>query len=244
MATAGPTETSPLAALQSRLGYTFRDPSLLEHAVTHPSFRQDHPESPGSNQRLEFLGDAVLQLILTRRLFELFPDEREGLLTKRRAVLSKGSFLAQMARDAGLEGCLRLGASEEATGGRTKASALEDVFEALVGAIFLDSDLATASLIVLAIYGPLPARLAGAEDSENPKGRLQELVQPAHGNAALRYEVAATEGADHARAFEIVVYLHDRALGRGRGTSKKLAEEEAARAALVELAHNPDPTPC
>jgi len=231
---------SQTAALQARLGYAFRDPSLLEDALTHPSYRQDHPESPGSNQRLEFLGDAVLQLVLTQRLFEIYPEEREGVLTKRRAILSKGAFLARLARDIGLEACLRMGASEEATGGRSKASALEDVFEALVGAIFLDSDLPAAALAVLGIYGPLPERLAGAEDSENPKGRLQELVQPVHGNAALRYEVAATEGADHARAFEIVVYLHDRLLGRGRGPSKKLAEEEAARAALLELGRNPE----
>ena len=233
-------QPSPLDALQRRLGYAFRDRFLLESAVTHPSYRQDHPESQASNQRLEFLGDAVLQLILTQRLFEIFPEEREGLLTKRRAVLSKGAFLAQLARDIGLQGCLRMGASEEATGGRTKASALEDVFEALVGAIFLDSDLSTASLVVLGIYGPLPARLLGAEESENPKGRLQELVQPLHGNDALRYEVAATEGADHARAFEIVVFLHDRALGSGRGPSKKIAEEAAARAALLELSKSPD----
>jgi ribonuclease-3 len=234
-----PADPSPLDLLQRRLGYAFRTPSLLEKAVTHPSYRQDHPGSPGSNQRLEFLGDAVLQLILTRRLFEIFPDEREGVLTKRRAVLTKGAFLSQIARDLGLEGCLRMGASEEATGGRKKASALEDVFEALVGAIFLDSDLAAVSGIVLGIYGPLPDRLSGAEDFENPKGRLQELIQPGHGNDALRYEVVATEGAEHARAFEIVVSLHNRPLGRGRGPSKKQAEEAAARAALVELEKDP-----
>jgi ribonuclease-3 len=233
-------EPLQLDTLQRRLGFAFRDRSLLEGAVTHPSYRQDHPGNPASNQRLEFLGDAVLQLILTQRLFEIFPDEREGTLTKRRAVLSKGAFLAGLARDIGLEGCLRMGASEEATGGRSKASALEDVFEALVGAIFLDSDLSTTALVVLGVYGSLPDRLQGAEESENPKGRLQELVQPSHGNSALRYEVAAIEGADHARAFEIVVFLHDRALGRGRGPSKKLAEEAAARAALLELAKSPD----
>jgi ribonuclease-3 len=229
-----------LETLQQRIAYDFRDRALLERAITHPSYRQGHREARGGNQRLEFLGDAVLQLILTQKLFEIYPEEREGALTKRRAALTKGAFLTQLARDIGLEACLRLGASEEATGGRSKAAALEDVFEALVGALFLDGDLATARRVVLGIYGPLPDRLEGFEDQENPKGRLQESVQLAHGNNALRYDVVAVEGADHARAFEVAVFFRDRPLGRGRGPSKKLAEEAAARMALEELEKNPE----
>jgi ribonuclease-3 len=231
--------TTPLDALQARLGYDFRDKGLLEEALTHPSYAQDHPESKGSNQRLEYLGDAVLQLILTEELFRANPSEREGALTKRRAALTRGAFLTGLARDIGLDTCLRLGASEEASGGRTKASALEDAFEALVGALFLDGGIDRTRRALLAVYGPLADRLAGVEDSENPKGRLQESIQPAHGNHALRYEVVGTEGADHARAFEVAVFLHDRPLGRGRGPSKKSAEEAAARAALAELGRNP-----
>jgi ribonuclease III len=230
-----PADPSPLDRLQQRLAYVFRDIGLLERATTHPSYMQDHPETGGSNQRLEFLGDAVLQLILTQELFRAYPEEREGSLTKRRAALSKGLFLTRLARDIGLEACIRLGASEEASGGRTKASALEDVFEALVGALFLDSDLERTRRVVLGVYGPLSDRLEAIGESENPKGRLQESIQPLHGNSALRYEVVATEGADHARAFEVAVFLNERPLGRGRGRSKKLAEEEAARAALAEL---------
>ena len=225
---------SPLADLQQRLAYAFRDARLLESAVTHPSWLPEHPGVKESNQRLEFLGDAVLQLLLTEALFQLFPDEREGELTRRRAALTKGVFLAQLAREIGLETCLRLGTSEEASGGRTRAAALEDTLEALVGAIYLDSDLPTARRVVLALYGPLPERLA-RETADNPKGRLQELVQPRHGNDALRYEVTRTEGADHARAYEVRVFLLDRPLGTGRGTSKKLAEEAAAHAALAAL---------
>jgi ribonuclease-3 len=231
---------SPLAALQQRIAHDFRDPALLECAVTHPSYRQGHPEARGGNQRLEFLGDAVLQLVLTQKLFETYPEEREGALTKRRAALTKGAFLTQLARDIGLEACLLLGASEEATGGRTKAAALEDVFEALVGALFLDGEFAAARRVVLGIYGSLPDRLEGFEEQENPKGRLQESVQAAHGNHALRYEVVAIEGADHARAFEVAVFFHGRPLGRGRGPSKKLAEEAAAKMALEELEKNPE----
>jgi ribonuclease-3 len=223
---------TPLDALQQRIGCLFQDPKLLERSVTHTSFLQDHAEAGESNQRLEFLGDAVLQLILTEALFHLFPGEREGVLSKRRAALTKGSFLAQLAREIGLDACLRLGAGEEGSGGRSKASVLEDAFEALVGAVHLDLGLAATRAAVLAIYGDLGLRLASTEEGENPKGRLQELVQPTHGNQALRYEVVRVEGADHARAYEVAVYLRERSIGQGRGTSKKLAEEAAARAAL------------
>lgn len=220
--------------LQTRLGYAFRDAALLERALTHTSFLPEHP-GVESNQRLEFLGDAVLQLVLTEALFQLFPADREGPLSRRRATLANGVFLAQLARDIGLDTTLRLGASEESTGGRSRASALGDAFEAVIGAVYLDSDFTTARQIVLALYGDLSARLAVVGDDDNPKGRLQERVQPTHGNDALRYEVTATDGADHARAYEVVVRLLDQPIGRGRGTSKKLAEEAAAREALKNL---------
>jgi ribonuclease-3 len=224
-----------LEQLQQRLGYGFRDPSLLTLALTHTSYLPEHPEAAESNQRLEFLGDAVLQLILTEEIFQMFPGDREGLLSKRRATLAKGVFLVELARELCLDRCLLIGSSEEATGGRQRGSALEDAFEAVVGAVYLDSDLETARRVVLALYGPLAERLSAMEHEDNPKGRLQELVQPLHGNHALRYEVAGVEGEDHARAYEIAVFLNDRPLGRGRGTSKKLAEESAARAALETL---------
>lgn len=226
---------APLDQLQARLTYTFRDPALLERAVTHTSYLPEHPDVAESNQRLEFLGDAVLQLTLTEALFHLYPGDREGLLSRRRAALTKGAFLAELARQIELDACLRLGTSEETTGGRQRAGALEDAFEALLGALFLDSDFATARRIILGLYGHLPDHLASLEDTENPKGQLQELVQPAHGNNALRYEVTAVEGQDHARAYEVSVFLLDRPLGTGRGSSKKSAEEAAARIALATL---------
>jgi len=225
----------PLEALVARVGHDFKDPALLARALTHPSYLPEHPEASENNQRLEFLGDAVLQLILTESLFELYPGEREGGLSKRRAALTKGAFLAELAREAGLDACLRLGASEETTGGRDRASTLEDAFEALVGALYLDGGLPAARRMVAAIYGDLAGRLASVGETDNPKGRLQELLQPVHGNNALRYEVVAAEGADHARAYEVAVFLLDRELGRGRGPSKKLAEEAAARAALAAV---------
>lgn len=225
----------PLATLQQRLGHTFRDVALLERALTHPSLLQEQPELLESNQRLEFLGDAVLQLILTEALFQQFPGEREGMLSKRRAALANGPFLTRLAGEIGLDGCLRLGASEESTGGRGRASNLEDAFEATVGAVYLDSDLGTVRGMVRGVYGDLSARLAGMDTSENPKGRLQELAQAAHGNNALRYEVIQITGEDHAREYSVEVYLLERPLGVGRGPSKKVAEEAAARVALAAL---------
>jgi ribonuclease-3 len=228
-----------LGRLQARIGHVFRDPALLERALTHASWLQDNPGFPGNNQRLEFLGDSVLQLVLTEALFDLFPADREGELTKRRAVLGKGEFLSQLAREIGLDACLRLGANEEASGGRSRDAALEDAFEALVGAVNLDAGLEGARAVVLRAYGDLGARLGSLEGDANPKGRLQEIVQPIHGNQAIRYEVMGTEGAAHQREYEVAVFLLERRLGSGRGPSKKQAEEEAARSALATLEAGP-----
>jgi ribonuclease-3 len=226
---------SPLDLLQARLGHTFRDPRLLERALTHPSILQESPGFDGNNQRLEFLGDAVLQLVLSDELFQLFPLEREGGLSRRRSVLANGTFLAGLAREAGIADCLRLGHSEEATGGRNRTSSLEDAFEAVIGAVYLDGGLPAARAAVQRLYGDIHSRLQASEPGDNPKGRLQEIVQPEHGNFALRYELINAEGEDHARTYETAVFLHDRRLGTGRGPSKKLAEEAAARAALETL---------
>ncbi len=227
--------SAALTVLESRLGYRFRNQALLVESLTHPSFLQDNTQLGPHNQRLEFLGDSVLQFILTDALYRQFPDDREGVMSRRRAVLSKGGFLTQMARDLGLDASLRLNKSEEDSGGRNRASILEDAFEALVGAVYLDSDLATTQRLVLGWYGPLMERLAVSEDAENPKGRLQELIQPEHGNNALNYLVSATTGPRHAQVYEVDVLLKDRKIGSGSGSSKKSAEEAAARVALAQL---------
>jgi ribonuclease-3 len=224
-----------LAALQQRLGHAFRQPGLLLEALTHSSYLQEDPAAGPHNQRLEFLGASVLQFILTDALYREFPTDREGVLSRRRAVLSKGGFLTQLGRDLGLDACLRLNRSEEESGGRNRASILEDAFEAVVGAVYLDSDLDTTRRLVLGWYGPLSQRLAVSEDAENPKGRLQELVQPEHGNSALAYKVSLTSGPKHARIYEVEVFLNDQLLGAGAGSSKKAAEEAAARVALAAL---------
>ena len=230
-----PDQPESLLALQQRIAYTFRDPSLLVRAVTHPSYLHEHPAELESNQRLEFLGDAVLQLVVTVELYHQYPTDREGALSKNRSALSKGAFLSLLARQIGLASCLRLSVSEELTGGRDRDSALEDAFESLAGAIYLDSDLATTRRVVLALYGSFAEHLAEIQPSENPKGQLQELVQPLHGNHAIRYEVIATHGEDHNREYDVQLFFNNEPLGIGRGKSKKTAEEAAARIALEKL---------
>jgi len=230
-----PADNALLRDLQTRLGYRFRDPARLLEALTHASYLQDFPDLPAHNQRLEFLGDSVLHFVLTDALYQAFPQEREGVLSQHRAALSKGGFLSALARDLRLEEGLQLSRSEEEAGGRTRASILEDALEAVIGAIYLDSDLTTVQRVILAWYGPLERRLEGMTANENPKGRLQELIQPEHGNGALRYEVVAATGPRHARVYDVAVYLNAGEIGTGRGSSKKHAEEAAARAALIAL---------
>lgn len=221
------------ASLQTRLGHAFARPELLAEALAHPSYVNDHPEAGPSNQRLEFLGDAVLQLIVTDALFALFPAEPEGALSRRRSILTKGRCLTELALELGLDSALRLGGSEKSTpAGRVRASNLEDAFEALVGALYLDAGLERTRALVLAAYGPLEPRLAAGSLVDNPKGRLQELVQPTHGTGALRYETSQSGGPDHDRTYTSRIHLADRLLGEGRGPSKKAAEEAAARIAL------------
>ncbi len=224
--------SATITALQARLGHNFHRPTLLEVALTHPSVVNEDPAVADSNQRLEFLGDAVLQLILTEELFRLFPGDREGALSSKRFSLVKGAYLSAMARELDLATCIRVGPSEAANGGAERDSTLEDAFEAVIAAVYLDAGYETTKAVVLRLYGDIPQRLAQVQPANNPKGRLQELVQPDHGNSALRYEVAATTGQAHAREFEVVLYFKNRPLATGRGTSKQRAEEAAARDAL------------
>ena len=219
------------ARLELKLGYAFRDQSLLADALRHPSAASLHPGT-SSNQRLEFLGDAVLQLIISEALYQDDQQAREGVLSRRRSTLTKGAFLVTLARELGLDQALELSPAEEQTGGRDRASSLEDAFEALVGALYLDGGIDATRTAVLRWYGPLSRRLDGPEEGDNPKGRLQELVQPEHGNSALRYEVIHTKGQPHDRHFDVQLHLLGRLIGTGSGRSKKEAEENAAREAL------------
>jgi len=230
--------TPDLAELQRSLGYAFRTPALLLEALTHASFLADHPDAGPNNQRLEFLGDAVLHFVLTERLFSLYPNDREGRLSQSRALLTQGSFLVEMAGRFQIERHLRLSASEESTGGRTRDAAIEDAWEAVIGAVYVDSDLPTVRDRILSWWGDIVELIDSRETGDNPKGRLQELIQPALGNSALRYDVAAIDGMDHNRTYNVTVLLNQSPIGRGSGSSKKKAETAAAREGLAWIQKN------
>ena len=225
---------SDLAALQTRLGYTFRDESLLRLALTHPSVAHELGTPVQHNQRLEFLGDAVLQLALTRALYERFPDFDEGPLTKARAKLVNRRALGARGRVLGLGAYLVLSRGEEVHGGRERSSALADACESVIGAIFLDGGYEAAREFILREFGGGLDELSVIPTLENPKGELQEFLQ-ARGPEAPKYHVVSASGPDHDRVFECTVHHSGLELARGTGKSKKEAESEAALAALNRL---------
>jgi ribonuclease-3 len=224
-----------LTALQERIGYHFRNGALLEEALTHPSYAQQERNRVPNNQRLEFLGDAVLSLILAERLFQDLPGEREGELARARSALGKGELLAVLARKLGLPACLRLARGDAAAGGREWASSQEDVFEALVGAVYLDSDYAGARDAVLRWFGDLDELRAELLSGDNPKGRLQEWLAQRGLGATLNYRLRETSGPDHAKVFHVELTVQSEVQGEGEGRSKKEAEEQAARMGLAKL---------
>lgn len=228
---------SKLAALQARLGYTFRDAGLLRLALTHPSVAHEQGAPVQHNQRLEFLGDAVLQLALTRELYEKFPAYDEGPLTKARAKLVNRRALGARGRTLGLGAHLILSRGEESHGGRERSSALADACESVIGAIFLDGGYAAAREFILREFGDGLSELGAIPTLENPKGELQEFLQ-ARSPEAPRYHIVATSGPDHDRVFECTVQHGGVELARGTGKSKKAAESEAAQAALKKLREN------
>jgi ribonuclease-3 len=223
-----------LSALQTRLGHSFQNPALLELALTHPSIAHEQGAPTQHNQRLEFLGDAVLQLVLTQELYEKFPTYDEGPLTKARAKLVNRRALAEKGRLLGLGENLVVSRGEETHGGRERPSALADAFEAVLGAIFLDGGFPAARNFVLNHFREAFTSLGNIPILENPKGELQEYLQ-ARSAEAPRYQMLSTSGPDHDRVFECTVHHEGRELARGRGKSKKDAESEAARAALQVL---------
>jgi ribonuclease-3 len=221
-------------SLERQLAYTFRDQALLRLALTHPSVAHEQGLPVQTNQRLEFLGDAVLQLALTGELYEKFPTFGEGPLTKARAKLVNRRSLAEHARELELGRLLILSRGEDTSGGRERPSALADTFEALLGAVFLDGGFAAAREVILRQFASAFGELSGLPILENPKGELQELLQ-SFSTEAPRYHVASASGPDHDRLFECTVHHAGVELARGRGKSKKAAESEAALAALRKL---------
>lgn len=226
---------SALSELQARLGYTFREEQLLERALTHPSVAQEQRIGTEDNQRLEFLGDAVLQLVLTHELHDKFPSADEGLLTKARAQMVNRHTLATQGRNLDLGTHLRLSRGEELTGGRDRPSAQADAFEAVLGAIYLDGGYEPVRTVVLRLFRKAFGELHIIPNLDNPKGELQELLQ-ASSNEAPTYLLQSAVGPDHDRRFECAVLHRGIELGRGLGRSKKEAESQAALVALQTVA--------
>lgn len=225
--------------LEEKIGYKFRNSLLLAEALTHSSLGHETQKVHFDNQRLEYLGDAVLQLVSGEHLFRLFPDVDEGHLSKFRSRLVSGRALAQYAGRLGLGEHLMMGRGDENNGGRRRASTLADAFESLVGALYLDGGLEVAQAFVLAQASEHLDSLYEEPSVEiNPKGHLQEILQalPIRPASELprnpTYRILEQAGPDHARTFTAQVDWNGTALGRGQGASKQLAESAAALDAL------------
>lgn len=218
-------------SLEEKLGYKFANSLLLAEALTHPSMAYESQRLHFDNQRLEFLGDAVLQLILTDELYRLFPEFAEGRLTKLRSRLVSRGALEEFALSLQLGSYLQMGRGELASGGRKRSSNLADAFEALVGAIYLDGGLDETRRVILKHCSDALDHVAEEPDEINPKGQLQEILQ-AISTISPSYRVTEEMGPAHCKQFTICVEWQGDELGQGCGLSKKIAEIEAARDAL------------
>jgi ribonuclease III len=221
------------AVLAERLGHSFADLSLLQHALAHRSWCGEQEGGAPSNERLEFLGDAVLGLVVAGYTFERFPDFAEGKLAKVRSAVVNARVLAQVAGRLEVGEVLLLGRGEEGSGGRSKASILADAFEAILGAVYLDAGWDAARALVLRELGEAIERAGEEPDDFDHKSRLQEKAVR-DGDGTPRYVVVGS-GPDHDRVYLAEVFLGGTMWGTGRGRSKKDAEQEAARAAWEGL---------
>ena len=217
--------------LESRIHYKFRNSLLLAEALTHPSLAYESQHRNFDNQRLEFLGDAVLQLIVTEELFRRFAGTTEGHLTKLRSRVVSRRALAKFAMAIHLGDYILLGKGEESTGGRRRLSTLADAFESLIGAVFLDSGVEKAREFVLRLLEDELGSMEEGTEEMNPKGELQECLQAIHPQAPM-YRIISESGPDHRRVFQAEVSWRDKVLASGKGKSKKEAEARAALEAL------------
>jgi ribonuclease-3 len=217
--------------LESRIHYKFRNSLLLAEALTHPSLAYESKRPHFDNQRLEFLGDAVLQLIVTEELYRMFPEFPEGRLTKLRSRVVSRRALARFAMAIHLGDYVLLGKGEEATGGRRRLSTLADAFEALIGAVYLDSGQEAARKLVLRLFQTEIGAFASSPEERNPKGELQECLQALQPQAPS-YRIISESGPDHRRVFQAEVTWENLVLATGKGKSKKEAEARAAAEAL------------
>jgi ribonuclease-3 len=223
--------------VQTELGLQFKDASLLLRALTHRSYLNENPDvALEDNQRLEFLGDAVLDFVTAAWLYHHFPEFQEGRLTSLRAALVCTPTLARFARQIGLGGHLRLGKGEDESGGREREANLCDAFEALVGALYLDAGLPAVERLVYPLLSDETEHVLAAELDRDAKSRFQEWSQGEWG-ITPRYRTLEATGPDHARTFTVAVHVGEEVYGEGRGSSKQAAEQAAAEAALARIRH-------
>ena len=224
-----------LDTLQQILGVSFNDPSLLEQALVHSSYINENPGfTSASNERLEYLGDAVLGLVVAEKLYQDFPQFSEGKMTKLRSALVRRDTLARITRAIRLGDYLYLGKGEEASGGRHKPTNLVGTLEALIAAIFLDQNLVTVRDFILRLLHKELQKIVRQGVEVDYKSQLQELIQSRQQPTPVYYVVEAT-GPDHDKMFTVEVRVGDIVLSRGTGKSKRMAETEAARLALERL---------
>ena len=225
---------SDLNELEDKIGYSFNNLGLLTLAVTHPSFNE-HNKGKEDNQRMEFLGDSILSSVLSNALFHLYPTEDEGALSRKRAVLVRGSSLAKIAFTLQIQDFLLMSKAEIKNHGYNRSSTLEDAIEAIIGAIYLDGGINAATNCILNWFGDLKSKVDQEQVFYNPKGRLQEILQEQENHSKIIYHLTKEEGPDHQKSFEVDLVLGKKTLGTGKGKSKKEAEEEAATKALLIL---------
>ena len=223
-----------LTTVQEDIHYRFRQVKLLELALAHSSWANERGCPNESNERLEFLGDAVLELCVSQEVYGRYPEADEGLLTKVRSKLVKTATLAEVARSLGLDRHLCLGRGEETQGGRERDSLLADALEALFGAVFLDGGFDVARALVLELLGPRFPETANAPPGKDHKSRLQEITQDLH-RERPQYVLAESSGPEHSKVFAVEVTLPDGARFRAEGGSLKKAEQAAAALALAAL---------
>ena len=222
------TQSSELSQLEERIGYRFADPSHLEQALTHSSYSQEAAGDCRHNERLEFLGDAVLGFVVSADLLERFPDDSEGAMTQIKSYLVSAPHLEQEARHIELGAFLRLGRGEERSGGRNKKGLLADAFEALIAAIYLDGGVSAAETFIhRTVLRPEAVEAARAEET-NYKSALQEWLQ-ARKLPLPAYRIVSTSGSDHRRLFHVELRIGDHFTATAKGWTKKSAEQETAR---------------
>ena len=221
--------------LEAKLGYRFKDPELLAHALVHRSFLTgtDMPYV-SNNERLEFLGDSVLNMLTTEYLYKTYPDDPEGELSKRKSAIVSGHACAQSSKEWSLSEYVKVGKAEEKLGGRGKESILADAYEAVLGAVYLDGGLEEVRAILNKFHFPRVQEIISAEDFINHKSELLEYLQGKL-RTVPEYVVVDESGPEHQKVFTVEVHVDGRVYGRGQGGNKKKAEQEASRVSLEML---------